>query len=308
MGWMLRATRLVRRFGPRLAVDNVEFAVEPGEIFGLLGPNGAGKTTTLRMLAGLIVPTTGEVLVDGTRMDRASSQRLRGRIGLLTESPGLWEALSVEQNLSVYGQLFGVDRLGAGIEEVLRRFDLWDRRSDRASQLSKGMKQKLALARTLLHDPDIVLLDEPTANLDPSTARDVRELLRELKARGRAIVISTHNLDEVERLADRVALIATRLIAIGKPAALRQELFGQRLRVRLSAPLSGAARASLDTLGLAPASSDGPVLTFDVADPDEAAPRIVRALVVAGAGVRELAEEKPALEEVYLRLLKGDTA
>lgn len=304
---MLRATRLVRRFGPRLAVDNVELEVGAGEIFGLLGPNGAGKTTTLRMLAGLIVPTAGDIWVDGIRLDRASGQRLRRRIGLLTESPGLWENLPVEQNLAVYGQLFDVPTPLAAVEATLRRFDLWSRRSDRASQLSKGMKQKLALARTLLHDPAVVLLDEPTANLDPGTARAVRELLLELKAQGRAIVISTHNLDEVERLADRVALISTRLIATGRPAALRRELFGERLRVRLTGPLSEAARASLGALGMTGVSTDETVVTIDVADADEAAPRIVRALVEAGAGVREVIDERPTLEEVYLRLLtRGD--
>jgi ABC-2 type transport system ATP-binding protein len=301
---MLAAARLGRSFGDRVAVDGVEFEVQAGEIFGLLGPNGAGKTTTLRMLAGLIAPTAGEVRIDGQALNRQTAPALLRRIGFLTESPGLWETLPVAQNLSIYGQLFDVPRLEATVEGALRRFDLWDRRREQASVLSKGMKQKLALARTLLHEPAVVLLDEPTANLDPQTSREVRELLLDLKARGRAIVVSTHNLDEIQRLADCVALIATRPIAVGRPDALRRELFGHRLRVRLASPPDAGALARVARLGLTPAVA-GTTLVVEVSDPDEAAPAVVRALVEAGAAVCEVTEESQPLEEVYLRLLGG---
>jgi ABC-2 type transport system ATP-binding protein len=305
MAGMLAARGLVRRFGDRLAVDAIDFEVRAGEIFGLLGPNGAGKTTTLRMLGGLIPPTAGAVLVDGVRLDRATAQAARRRIGFLTETPGLWEALSTADNLAVYGRLFGVPDLDGAVDRALARFDLLDRRADPASVLSKGMKQKLALARTLLHDPPIVLLDEPTANLDPQTARDVRDLLLDLRGRGRAVIVSTHNLDEIERVADRIALISTRLIAIGEPAELRRRIFGRRLRIRLAAGDAAAFVPLLAHAGAAAIQADGDGLTMAVDDPDEQTPQLVRALVEAGAAIREVTEENPPLEEVYLRLLEG---
>jgi ABC-2 type transport system ATP-binding protein len=228
---VLNLSGVSRRFGDRVAVDDVSFDVRAREIFGLLGPNGAGKTTILRMMAGLIPPTSGEIHVDGQPVAHVGGAALRKRIGFLTETPGLWETLTVADNLLTYARLFDVASPRAAVDAALRRFDLFDRRSDRAIFLSKGMKQKLALARALVHSPAIILLDEPTANLDPQTSRGVRDLLVELRQGGCAIVVSTHNLDEVERVADRIALLSTRSIAIGEPAALKREVFGRRLRV-----------------------------------------------------------------------------
>lgn len=301
---MLTASRLVRRFGDRLAVDDVTFEVKAGEVFGLLGPNGAGKTTTLRMLGGLILPTSGEVQIGGATLDRRSGARLRTRIGFLTETPGLWDQLTVRDNLLVYARLFGVGDPASAVKGILDRFELWDRRADRAALLSKGMKQKLALARALLHDPEIVLLDEPTANLDPQTSRGVRDVLLDLRRRGRIVIVSTHNLDEIERLADRVALISTRLVAVGSPSMLRRQLFGRRLRVRLAPGSAGA-----DLAGVAERAGgrhvrlhdDGLIMTVD--EPDVSVPAIVRALVQAGASVREAYDDQPPLEEVYVQLL-----
>ncbi len=305
---MLTATRLVRRFGGRTAVDDVTFEVRAGEVFGLLGPNGAGKTTTLRMLGGLIPPTTGEVRVDGVAIDRATGPGLRARIGFLTETPGLWDQLSVAENIAVYARLFAMADVRGAVERTLRQFALWDRRGDRAGLLSKGMKQKLALARALVHDPAIVLLDEPTANLDPQTSRGVRDLLVELRSRGRAVVVSTHNLDEVERVADRVALISTRLVAVGEPAALRRSIFGRRLIVQLdgqgtavSTLMEAAAGAGARDL-----RDDGHGISMVLDDPERGTPAIVRALVLAGGSIRAVFDEEPPLEDVYLRLLAGD--
>ena len=163
---MLNASHLTRAFESRIAVDDLTFDVRAGEVFGLLGPNGAGKTTTLRMLGGLIPPSSGEVRIRGIAVNRQTAESLRRGIGFLTETPGLWDHLSVEENLSIYGRLFGISNLEGTVGDSLRRFDLWSRRKDRAALLSKGMKQKLALARALQHDPEIVLLDEPTAALD----------------------------------------------------------------------------------------------------------------------------------------------
>ncbi len=305
---MLTATRLVRRFGGRTAVDDVTFEVRAGEVFGLLGPNGAGKTTTLRMLGGLIPPTTGEVRIDGIAIDRATGPGLRARIGFLTETPGLWDHLSVAENIAVYARLFGMADVRGAVERTLRQFALWDRRGDRAGLLSKGMKQKLALARALVHDPVIVLLDEPTANLDPQTSRGVRDLLLELRSRGRAVVVSTHNLDEVERVADRVALISTRLVAVGEPAALRRSIFGRRLIVQLDG--RGTAASTLmeaaASAGARALRDDGHGISMVLDDPERGTAAIVRALVLAGGSIRAVFDEEPPLEDVYLRLLSAD--
>jgi ABC-2 type transport system ATP-binding protein len=309
---VISASEVTRRFGARLAVDRVTLTVQAGEIFGLLGPNGAGKTTTLRVLGGLISPTTGSVAIDGQGFTRENAGALRARIGFLTETPGLWDNLTVADNLLVYAKLFEVARPDLAVEQVLRLFELWDRRGDRVALLSKGMKQKLALARALVHEPEIILLDEPTTNLDPKTARAVRDLLLELRRQGRAIVISTHNLAEVERLADRVGLISTSLIAIGEPAALRREVFGRRLRVRLAgaSPPAADLSAAAARAGGRDVRIDGLELSMVLDDPDRGAPAVVRALVDAGAEIREVFDEQPALEDVYLELLgsKGTAA
>jgi len=257
------------------------------------------------MLGGLIPPSSGEVRIRGIAVNRQTAESLRRGIGFLTETPGLWDHLSVEENLSIYGRLFGISNLEGTVGDSLRRFDLWSRRKDRAALLSKGMKQKLALARALQHDPEIVLLDEPTANLDPETARGVRDMLVELRRRGRAVVVSTHNLDEIERLADRIALVSTKLIAIGEPGVLRRQIFGRRFRIRLlgTSPTMELAtvveRAGARDVKI---EEDGFSMLVDV---PEAAPAIVRALVEHGAEIREAFDDQPPLEDVYLKLLSA---
>jgi len=301
---------LTRTFGDRTAVGDVSFEIQRGEVFGLLGPNGAGKTTTLRMIGGLILPTGGHVTIDGTRIERANMDALRRRIGFLTETPGLWEQLTVFANLATYAKLFSVTDPVDATTRMLRRFDLWDRRDDRAAMLSKGMKQKLALARALVHDPEIVLLDEPTANLDPQTARGVRDLVAQLRDRGRVVIVSTHNLDEIERIATRVALISTRLIAVGEPAVLRRGLFGRRVRISL-ADRSPRARTFVEIaarLGATDISAEDDALTMQLHDPDAQVPPLIAALVEAGAAIRAAQDEEQSLEEVYIRLLASHGA
>ncbi|MEO6213137.1 MAG: ABC transporter ATP-binding protein [Vicinamibacterales bacterium] len=304
---MLSASHLTRQFAGRTAVEDLSFQIGEGEVFGLLGPNGAGKTTTLRMLGGLILPTSGTVTVGGTPLGRHNADALRAGIGFLTETPGLWEQLTVADNILTYARLFDVSDPRAAVERMLRRFDLWDRRADRVALLSKGMKQKLALARALVHDPRVILLDEPTANLDPQTSRAVRGLIVELRDRGAAVVVSTHNLDEIERIAGRVALISTRLIAMGEPRILRREIFGRRLRITLAAAGTDVDASSVVTRCGAvevTATADRTAITMRLADPDRDAPAIIAALVTAGIGVREARDEDPPLEEVYLKLLE----
>jgi len=302
---MLAATHLTRRFGTRVAADDVSFELAAGEIFALLGPNGAGKTTTLRMLAGLIEPSSGEVTVDGEAMTRTTAARLRSRIGFLTESPGLWDRLTVRQNLLVYARLHGLPAAERVVDAALDLFDIRDRARDAAAQLSKGLKQRVALARTLLHDPSIVLLDEPTSGLDPESARDVRSLVLRLREGKRAVLLSTHNLDEVERVADRVAVLRTRLVALDTPAALRSRLFGARVRVQLAGAAAGHA-ASLRRLGLSDIRVDDRTLSIAFDGTAFTTPRLVRHLVESGADIESVMAEEPPLEEVYMRLLQAD--
>jgi ABC-2 type transport system ATP-binding protein len=299
---VLTASHLSRRFGDRLALDDVSFTLEPGEIFALLGPNGAGKTTTLRILAGLIVPTSGSVQIDGQPMGPQSAPQLRARIGFLTEAPGLWDRLTVRDNLLVYARMYGLPSPGTLVDEALERFEIRDRGDDRAAQLSKGLKQRVALARSLLHDPRIAMLDEPTSGLDPASAREVRDLVLSLRAQGRTILLCTHNLDEVERVADRVAVLSRRLIAIGTPDSLRQKLFAPRVRIVLVQPAEPFATV-LRTAGASDVRVDGAVLSVSISNTPLTTPDVVRRLVEAGAGIESVTTEEPPLEDVYLKLL-----
>jgi len=303
---VIAATGLTRRFGTRPVVKDVTFEVGSGEIVALLGPNGAGKTTTLRMLAGLIGPTSGTVAIDGVQLTRATGSALRSRIGFLTEAPGLWDRLTVRENLSIYAGLYGLVNADRTIDRALETFELTGRGSARTAELSKGTRQKVALARALLHEPAILLLDEPTSGLDPEVTRSVRNLLEERRAAGCAILVSTHNLDEAERLADRVAVLHERLLALDRPAALRQRLTTGRLIVRLAGDPSvyiDTTRAALpDVVDIA---IDGTALSVRLADPARQTPALVAALVAAGAQVLEVRPEMPALEDVYLHLM-GD--
>ena len=301
----LTAQHLTRHFGDRVAVEDVSFELEPGQIFALLGPNGAGKTTTLRMLAGLIAPTSGSVRVGDEAMTPGAAPRLRGRIGFLTEAPGLWDNLTVHDNLKVYAQLYGMRDAEEAVSEALALFEISDRSTERTARLSKGLKQRVALARAIVHRPSIVLLDEPTAGLDPESARDVRELIVAMRSEGRAVLLCTHNLDEVERVADRVAVLRSRLVAIGTPKELRQRLFTSRLRIHVSQDVDTFAD-TLRASGVSDVRADGAWLSLS--EGTLTTPQIVRMLVDAGAGIEAVERDEPSLEDVYLKLLNPDGA
>ena len=298
---MIAASGLSRQFGSRVVVDRVTFSVERGEIVALLGPNGAGKTTTLRMLAGLIAATSGTVTIDGVPMNASTGSALRRRIGFLTEAPGLWDRLTVRENLSVYLELYELDQHEDRAAALLEALDLTPHVEVRAAELSKGMRQKVALVRALIHDPDILLLDEPTSGLDPEVTRGVRELLGRRRAAGCAILLSTHNLAEAERMADRVAVLQERLLALDAPANLRRRVATGRIDVRVD----GAAAPYVDvaaTVG-ARASAEGAILHVELTDPEERTPALVEALVATGARIIEVRPEVPGLEDVYLGLV-----
>ena len=290
-----------------MAVEDLDLSIPEGEVFGFLGPNGAGKTTTIRMLCGLISCTSGKATIAGydvaTREGRTSALEL---IGLLPESPGLYESLSAEANLDFFGKLHGMptQRRAERIEELLRRLDIWDRREEAVSGFSKGMKQKIAIARALIHEPRYLFLDEPTSGLDPAAAHTVRAYLMELKTEGRTIFINTHNLDDAERLCDRIGIMRTRLLAIGAPQQLMRSYFGEATSfegegLELAVPLVRALPGVLD------ARMDGGRLLVVSTSPAEINPEITRALVGAGAQVVYVHEVKRNLEDLYLKIIGG---
>ena len=299
---MIAASHLTRSFGSRVAVEDATFEVKAGEIFGLLGPNGAGKTTTLRMLAGLVAPTSGDATVAGIPLARETIDAVRSRIGFLTEAPGLWDRLTVRQNLLVHARLHQLPRPSDVVRQALERFGLGDRADSLGAELSKGLKQRVALARALLHNPPVVLLDEPTSGLDPQSARLVRDMVTGLRSRGHAVVISTHNLYEAERVADRVGVLRGRFLAVASPAELRRRLFGTRAIVRVAG--DAAAYTSVVTqAGVTGVTAEGESLRFAVEDPRRVTPLVVAGLVHAGAQVLEVTSEDAPLEEVYFTLI-----
>ena len=311
-GPALRAQGLGRRFGDRWAIRDVSLDVRRGEVLGLLGPNGAGKTTTVRLLTALIEPSEGTAAVDGHDVVR-DAEAVRARVGILTETPGLYDKLSAAANLDFYGRLYGLppDVRAARIERFLRLFALWERRDDVAGTFSKGMKQKLAIARALLHEPAVVFLDEPTAALDPEAAFVVRDAIEGLRRTGRTIVLATHNLDEADRLCDRIAFIRGGLLRVDAPAQLRGEL-GRRLVVRLASPVPEALPAALAAAAgrpdpavlVEPPSADGSVrVVIETSEPEAVAPAVVRAAVGGSGEVIEVHPERTSLEQVYFEIM-----
>ena len=296
----IETRELTRRFDGLTAVDRLTFSVERGEVVGLLGPNGAGKTTTIRMLAALIPPTTGTATMCGFLLGE-DNERVRRSVGILTETPGLYDRLSARRNLEFHAQLQGVREVHRTVDRYLQLLGLMNRAEDPAGTFSKGMRQKLALARALLHEPAVLLLDEPTAGLDPRMARVVRDFIASLKAAGRTILLSTHNLEEAEALCDRVALIQGRLVAFDRPGALRERLVSRRVRVRLEDPDGGAAVATALPFVEAVAR-DGEALTVTLGDGADT-PALVRSLVEAGARIHEVVPVRATLEDVYLELI-----
>jgi ABC-2 type transport system ATP-binding protein len=303
---MIHAEGLTKRFGDLTAVDGVSLDIGEGEVFGFLGPNGAGKTTTVRMLTSLISKTSGTAEVAGCELgNEADALRLRQQIGLLPENVGLYEGSSAYENLEYFGELYRVDRvtLRRNIERLLRMMDLWEKKDLPVETFSKGMKQKLALARALVHDPVLLFLDEPTANLDPEAAKMVRDVLLELKKENRTIFLNTHNLDEAQRVCDRVGILRTKLLTVGSPGELRSKLHAAPTVIRLEKASDELAAAVRARLGSRKVEVSGNELFVEVEDPDRENPEIVDAVIAAGGRIRELSQPGPSLEEVYLKLI-----
>jgi ABC-2 type transport system ATP-binding protein len=305
---MIVTKGLSRAFGSVLAVDNLDLEIEDGQIFGLIGPNGAGKTTTMRMLTCLIEPTAGSATVDKFHIRKEEDKfSIRELIGLLPESPGLYETLSAYQNLAYYADLYGMDPTvkELSIERYLRMLGIWDQKEVTSGTFSRGMKQKLAIVRALIHEPKYLFLDEPTASLDPASVATVREFISELKTKKRTIFINTHNLDEAERLCDRVGIFNKKLIAEGTPRDLALKLWPRRVVVEVRKQNEWYAK-NLSTLsGVTNVQASGLRLMVDVDQPDARAPDIVKLLIESGAEIISVNEEVHNLEEVYLELIGG---
>lgn len=300
---MIKTDTLSKRFGDVLAVDQVSLGVEAGEVFGFLGPNGAGKTTTIRMLTGLIVPTSGTAHVAGHTIGQEDGA-IRKKVGILTETPGLYDRLSAERNLDFFARMYEVDKVADQVERYLRMLGLWDRRQEAAGTFSKGMRQKLAIARALLHEPQVLFLDEPTAGLDPEAARLVRDFIAELSREGRTIFLCTHNLDEADRLCDRIAIINSRLLALDTPAELRRALYARAVvfHLRELQPSYVQGVDAFPFVRSVKAVENKLILGLD--EPETNNPVIVRALVEMGAEIQFVGELRRTLEDVYLRLVQ----
>ncbi len=305
-GSALVVEHLTKRFGDRAAFADVSFEVGYGEVFGFLGPNGAGKTTTVRTLGTLIVPSSGSAMVAGIPLSGPNGPAIRSRIAMMPESPGLYLRLTVLENLQCFAGLYQLDDVRGRIGRALRAVNLEDRARDLCGSLSKGLRQRVALARALLSDPAVLFLDEPTSGLDPVATREVHDLIASLRERGVTIFLTTHRLDEAERLCHRVAILNTTLRLIGRPDELRAQLFRRSVDVRLRAPLADPA-AVLGAVSAIEGWEQGPSgYTVTVSDPDLAVPAIARALVGAEADILSIAESRHSLEDVYLELIDED--
>jgi ABC-2 type transport system ATP-binding protein len=302
---MIITEALTKQFNDFTAVDALTLHVRVGEILALLGPNGAGKTTTVRMVAAILKPTSGRAMVAGFDTVR-DARAVRQHVGVLTETPGLYLRMTALPYLDFFGQLWGLSprQRVERSELLLRRFGLWEDRDRRLGEYSKGMRQKLAIIRAMLHDPPVLLLDEPTSAMDPHSAKLVRDAIVSLRDERRAIVVCTHNLAEAELLADRIAIIRRGgLILLGTPRELKTRLLGPALmEVRLIGPADGLASRLADIIEVEAQGEDW--LRYRATDPTEVNPRLLRRLAGLGRQVLTLSEVPRTLEDIYLRVVE----
>jgi len=304
---MIVCEGLTKTFGSITAIQDFNIQIPDGRIFGLLGPNGAGKTTTMRMLSCLIRPTSGKAYIDSYQIGmKEDAQKIRSMIGLLPEVPGLYETLGAYKNLDYYAQLYGISitQREQSIKTTLKNLDLWDRRNEPVGDFSKGMKQKIAIARALIHNPKYIFLDEPTASLDPAAAKMVREYILELKSQGDTILINTHNLSEAERICDTVALVKNKTVKIGSPKELARGLFSRTISITMQ-QIPPSLLNNISTLDfISQEQVNGNQLILKVRNPEEDNPRVISWLMKQGLQVQFVTEEEHSLEEVYLRLIE----
>jgi ABC-2 type transport system ATP-binding protein len=303
---MIETENLTRKFDGLTAVDNLTLRVDEGEVFGLLGPNGAGKTTTVRMLCCLISRTSGRAKVGGYEVgNEESALKIRKIIGLVPDNVGLYESLTAYENLDYYGMLYKrtESERKESNEYFLKLLGLWEKRSVLVGSFSKGMKQKLAIARALVHNPKLIFMDEPTANLDPESAKTVREFILDLKKQKKTIFLNTHNLDEAQRICNRIGILNTRLMAVGTPEELERSVHGRKTVIHLR-EVNEAILNSLKTSNMWNLVREGNKLTIDVSNPEVENPDIINAIVAAGGRIETVTVTSSSLEEAYLKLVK----
>ena len=303
---MIEVKNLTKKFGEITAVDNLTFQVAEGEVFGLLGPNGAGKTTTIRMLCCLISRTSGDARIAGYQLGNgADSLAIRKLIGLVPDNVGLYEELSAYENLDYYGKLYECPEAQRKerIEYFLKMLELWDKKDVPVSDFSKGMKQKVAIARALIHDPRLLFFDEPTANLDPESARVVREFILKLKKEGKTIFINTHNLDEAQRICDRIGILKTKLLTVNSPEELEKRVWGSRTAIQVE-KMNNRILAAVKKLKPKSLSVEENRIILTLADPQRENPDFVQAVISAGGRIQYVTELTAGLEETYLRVIE----
>jgi ABC-2 type transport system ATP-binding protein len=301
---MIETFHLTRKFGSFNAVDDLSLQIEEGSVFGFLGPNGAGKTTTIRMLCGIIAPTSGYAVIHNIRADK-EVELLHTVIGISTEYPGFYERMSARENLMYIAGFYDIDAK-AQVEKYLRITGLWDRKEEPVGTFSKGMKQRMSLVRALLHEPKVLFLDEPTAGLDPESARDIRTLIRDIKEEGRTVFLSTHNLNEAEELCDRIAVFRNKLVGLDTPAGLRERIFRKKIVLELE-EISADMMTCLSSLPFVKGvEQDGHRLIIEMESPDQNRPLLVQEVVALKGKMLSLYEEKHSLEDVYLKLIREE--
>ena len=305
---MIDTENLTKRFGNLTAVDSVTLHVDEGEVFGFLGPNGAGKTTTVRMLCCLISKSGGEASIAGYKVgNEADSLKIRRIIGLVPDNVGLYEELSAYKNLDFYGKLYDCSeqQRKENIQRFLTMLGLWEKKDVSAGSFSKGMKQKLAIARALIHDPRILFMDEPTANLDPESSKTVRDFILDLKKEKRTIFLNTHNLDEAQRICDKIAILNTKLMAIGTPQELEHSVSGRKTVIQLE-QVNDAIITALKKLPLGKLTVEGNTLKIDVTNPEKENITISDAIFRAGGHIQSINVVGSTLEDAYLKLVKEE--
>ncbi len=303
---MIETENLTRKFGNLTAVDNLNLSVDEGEVFGLLGPNGAGKTTTVRMLCCLISKSSGRARIGGYEVgSEENALKIRKIIGLVPDNVGLYESLTAYENLDYYGTLYRRtdSQRKESNEYFLKLLGLWEKKDVLVGTFSKGMKQKLAIARALVHDPKIVFMDEPTANLDPEASKSVREFILELKKERKTIFLNTHNLDEAQRICDKIGILNTKLMATGTPEELERSIHGRKTVIQLR-QVNEAILDSLRKLKVKNLVRESNKLTFDVTNPAEQNPDIINAIVSSGGRIETVTVTTSSLEEAYLKLVR----
>ncbi len=305
---MIEVSGLTKKFGQITAVDSLTFSVNEGEVFGLLGPNGAGKTTTVRMLCCLISSTSGSAKLGELDIsDKISAMKIRKMIGIVHDNVGLYETLTAYENLEFFGQMYEApkDLVRDNIKEYLEMLDLWDQRDRRVASFSKGMKQKVAVARALVHDPQVLFLDEPTANLDPEASKVIRDVILKLKGEGRTIFLNTHNLDEAQRICDRIGILKTKLIAVDTPKNL-ENAFPRKVTAIVLTSVNDRILNAVKSMNPKKLTVEGNTIHIEMADPDRETPAIVGAISGAGGQVKSVNEEGASLEDVYLSIVRGE--